>query len=232
MTTQTNNSLNILIIEDEPDLRNSIIEYLQELGFICEAAPNFKTAIEKITSNDYACIVVDIGLPDGDGLKVIEALKVDKAETGVIIVSAKNSLDDKLKGLNIGADDYITKPFHLSELSARIKSVARRREFTGKKDIVFNELRIIPDEMVVYVNDQHISLTRTEHQLLIYFISNPNKVLTKESIAEHLWGDHADLADSFDFIYSHIKNLRKKIMEKGGADYVKSVYGVGYKLNV
>jgi DNA-binding response OmpR family regulator len=227
-----NNSLNILIIEDEPDLRNSIIEYLQQLGFTCEAAPNFKTAMEKITSNEYTCIVVDIGLPDGDGLKVIEALKVDKAETGVIIVSAKNSLDDKLKGLNIGADDYITKPFHLSELSARIKSVARRRESQGKKDIVFNELRIIPDEMVVYVNDQHISLTRTEHQLLIYFISNPNKVLTKESIAEHLWGDHADLADSFDFIYSHIKNLRKKIMEKGGADYVKSVYGVGYKLNV
>ena len=224
--------MNILIIEDEADLRNSIVEYLQQSGFACEVAQNFKTAIEKISAHEYICIIVDIGLPDGDGLKVIEVLKENKAETGVIIVSAKNSLEDKLKGLNIGADDYITKPFHLSELSARIKSVIRRRTVQGTKDIVFNELRILPDEMVVYVNDQHISLTRTEHQLLIYFISNPNKVLTKESIAEHLWGDHADLADSFDFIYSHIKNLRKKIVEKGGADYVKSVYGVGYKLNV
>ncbi len=224
--------MNILIIEDETDLRTSIVSYLQQSGFVCEAAQNFRTAMEKIASHEYTCVIVDIGLPDGDGLKVIEALKENKTETGVIIVSAKNSLDDKLKGLNIGADDYITKPFHLSELSARIKSVIRRRTVQGTQDIVFNELRIVPDEMVVYVNDQHISLTRTEHQLLIYFISNPNKVLTKESIAEHLWGDHADLADSFDFIYSHIKNLRKKIVEKGGADYIKSVYGVGYKLNV
>lgn len=223
--------MRILIIEDEPDLRNSIVEYLQQSGFVCEAAEDFRTAMEKITSHEYTCIIVDIGLPDGDGLKVIEALKEKEAETGVIIVSAKNSLEDKLKGLNIGADDYITKPFHLSELSARIKSVVRRRTVQDKNDIVFNELRIIPEEMVVHVNEQQISLTRTEHQLLIYFISNPNKVLTKESIAEHLWGDHADLADSYDFIYSHIKNLRKKIMEKGGADYIKSIYGVGYKLN-
>ena len=224
--------MRILIIEDEPDLRNSIVEYLEQSGFVCESAENFRTAMEKIFAFEYTSIIVDIGLPDGDGLKVIEALKEKKAETGVIVVSAKNSLEDKLKGLNIGADDYITKPFHLSELSARIKSVARRRTIQDKKDIVFNELRILPDEMVVYVNDQQISLTRTEHQLLIYFVSNPSKVLTKESIAEHLWGDHADLADSYDFIYSHIKNLRKKMMEKGGADYIKSVYGVGYKLNV
>ncbi len=224
--------MKVLVIEDEQDLLNSIVEYLKKSACDCETAHNFKTAIEKITANTYDCIVVDIGLPDGDGLKVIEILKQDKAETGVVIVSAKNSLDDKLKGLNIGADDYITKPFHLSELSARIKSVIRRRMVEGgKKEIVFNELRIIPDEMVVYVNDQLISLTRTEHQLLLFFVSNPSKVLTKESIAEHLWGDHSDLADSYDFIYSHIKNLRKKIMEKGGADYVKSVYGVGYKMN-
>jgi DNA-binding response OmpR family regulator len=224
--------MKILIIEDETELRNSMVEYLQQAGSTCESAMNFQTAIEKISMYEYDCIIVDIGLPDGDGLKVIEELKQDKAETGVIIVSAKNSLEDKLKGLNIGADDYITKPFHLSELSARIKSVIRRRSFQGKNDIVFNELRILPDEMVVFVNDQHVSLTRTEHQLLLYFISSPNKVLTKESIAEHLWGDHADMADSYDFIYSHIKNLRKKIIEKGGGDYVKSVYGVGYKLNV
>jgi len=224
--------MKILIIEDEDELRNSMVEYLQQTGCLCETARNFRTAIEKISLYEYEAIIVDIGLPDGDGLKVIELMKQDKAETGVIIVSAKNSLDDKLKGLNIGADDYITKPFHLSELSARIKSVIRRRAFQGKNDIIFNELRILPDEMVVFVNDQHVSLTRTEHQLLLYFISNQNKVLTKESIAEHLWGDHSDMADSFDFIYSHIKNLRKKIMEKGGNDYVKSVYGVGYKLNV
>jgi DNA-binding response OmpR family regulator len=140
-------------------------------------------------------------------------------------------LDDRLTGLNIGADDYVTKPFYMPELVARIKSVFRRRSFQGQNEIIHNELRVIPDEMLMYVNDKLISLTKKEHELLLYFLSNSNKVLTKESIAEHLWGDHADMADSFDFIYSHIKNLRKKITDNGGKDYLKSVYGVGYKFS-
>jgi DNA-binding response OmpR family regulator len=150
-------------------------------------------------------------------------------QTAIVIVSARNSLDDRLTGLNIGADDYVTKPFYMPELVARIKSVVRRRGYQEKNEILFNEIKVVPDEMIMYIKEKPVSLTKKEHELLLYLISNQNKVLTKESIAEHLWGDHADMADSFDFIYSHIKNLRKKITDSGGNDYLKSIYGVGYK---
>ncbi len=221
--------MNILIVEDEKQLLDSIMTFLKESGMNCDKAENLTEAIGKVESNDYDCIVLDIGLPDGSGLKVIEEMQQKENQTAIVIVSAKNSLDDRLIGLNIGADDYITKPFYMPELVARIKSVVRRRSLQEKNEIVFNELRVIPDEMMMYVNDKMISLTKKEHELMLYLINNQNKVLTKESIAEHLWGDHADIADSFDFIYSHIKNLRKKITDNGGNDYLKSVYGVGYK---
>lgn len=198
---------------------------------VCEQATDLSSALEKIDLYDYDCIVLDIGLPDGNGLKLIEEMQKKEHKTGIVIVSARNSLDDRLTGLNIGADDYITKPFYMPELTARIKSVVRRRTFEGKREIIYHELKVLPDEMVMYVNDKMISLTKKEHELLMYLLSNSNKVLTKESIAEHLWGDHADMADSFDFIYSHIKNLRKKITDNGGKDYLKSVYGVGYKFS-
>lgn len=221
--------MKILIIEDEKELLNTIIAYLKDTGVLCEKAENLNEAMDKIHLYDYDCIVLDIGLPDGNGLRVIEEMQKKEHTTGIVIISARNSLDDRLTGLNIGADDYITKPFHMPELIARIKSVVRRRSFQGRKELVFHELRVIPDEMVMYVGDKMLSLTKKEHELLMYLISNPNRVLTKEAIAEHLWGDHADIADSFDFIYSHIKNLRKKIIDNGGKDYIKSVYGVGYK---
>ena len=221
--------MNILIVEDEKQLLDSIMTFLKESGMICEKAENLAEAIGKIEHNVFDCIVLDIGLPDGSGLRVIEEMQQKENQTAIVIVSAKNSLDDRLVGLNIGADDYITKPFYMPELVARIKSVVRRRSFQEKNEILFNELRVIPDEMMMYVNDKMVSLTKKEHELMLYLINNQNKVLTKESIAEHLWGDHADIADSFDFIYSHIKNLRKKITDNGGNDYLKSVYGVGYK---
>lgn len=208
-----------------------MVSFLKGTGMTCEQSTNLADAVDKINHNDFDCIVLDIGLPDGSGLKLIEELQKKDHQTGVVIVSARNSLDDRLKGLNIGADDYVTKPFYMPELVARIKSVYRRRSYQGQNEIVHNELRVIPDEMLMYVNDKLISLTKKEHELLLYFLSNSNKVLTKESIAEHLWGDHADMADSFDFIYSHIKNLRKKITDNGGKDYLKSVYGVGYKFS-
>jgi DNA-binding response OmpR family regulator len=208
-----------------------MVAFLKESGMVCEQAIDLASALEKIDLYDYDCIVLDIGLPDGNGLKLIEEMQKKEHKTGIVIVSARNSLDDRLTGLNIGADDYITKPFYMPELTARIKSVVRRRTFEGKREITYHELRVLPDEMVMYVNDKMISLTKKEHELLMYLLSNANKVLTKESIAEHLWGDHADMADSFDFIYSHIKNLRKKITDHGGKDYLKSVYGVGYKFS-
>jgi DNA-binding response OmpR family regulator len=221
--------MKILLVEDEKELSNSITEYLQKENYLCEAVYTFEHALEKINLYHYDCIILDIGLPDGSGMDLIHALKDNKSETGIIIVSARNSLDDKVAGLEIGADDYLTKPFHLPELNARIKSIIRRRSFGGANEIRYNEIRVIPDLMEVLVIEQPLSLTKKEYDLLVFFLSNKDRVLTRESIAEHLWGDDMDMADSFDFIYTHIKNLRKKIMEKGGDDYIKTIYGMGYK---
>jgi DNA-binding response OmpR family regulator len=224
--------MKLLIVEDEKALSDAIVEYLTSEGYGCETALNFWTADEKVALYDYDCVLVDISLPDGSGFEVIKELKKRKSEAGIIIISAKNSLDDKITGLEIGADDYMTKPFHLSELNARIKSIIRRRNFGGQTTIIANEIIIIPDEVLVKVNNQPLELTKKEYDLLLFLLSNKNRVLTKESIAEHLWGDDMDTADSFDFIYTHIKNLRKKITEKGGKDYLKTIYGMGYKFQI
>jgi DNA-binding response OmpR family regulator len=221
--------MKILLIEDEKELCRSIETYLRQENYLCETAQTYEDAIEKISLYVYDCIVVDITLPDGTGLDIIRELKKNKTETGIIIISARNSLDDKIIGLDIGADDYLTKPFHLSELNARIKSIIRRRNFGGSNEIVLNEIRILPEQMQVMIHDKEITLTKKEFDLLIFFFSNKNRVLTKEAIAEHLWGEEIDMADSFDFIYTHIKNLRKKMLEKGGHDYINTIYGMGYK---
>jgi DNA-binding response OmpR family regulator len=224
--------MKLLIVEDEKALSDAIVEYFTSEGYGCETALNFWAADEKVALYDYDCVLVDISLPDGSGFDVIKELKKRKSEAGIIIISAKNSLDDKITGLEIGADDYMTKPFHLSELNARIKSIIRRRNFNGQTIITANEISIIPDEALVKVNNQPLELTKKEYDLLLFLLSNKNRVLTKESIAEHLWGDDMDTADSFDFIYTHIKNLRKKITEKGGKDYLKTIYGMGYKFQI
>jgi DNA-binding response OmpR family regulator len=221
--------MNILLIEDEKDLAHSIVEYLTRENFHCEAVSTFDKASEKINLYSYDCIIVDIGLPDGSGLDIIQELKKNKSETGIIIISARNSLGDRIYGLDTGADDYLTKPFHLSELNARVKSIIRRRSFSGQNEIIFNEIRLLTDQMQVFVNSIEVILTRKEYELLLFFLANKDRVLAKDSIAEHLWGDEMDLADSFDFIYTHIKNLRKKLMENGCEDYIKTIYGIGYK---
>ncbi|MCX6267353.1 MAG: response regulator transcription factor [Bacteroidetes bacterium] len=223
--------MKVLLIEDEKELSFSITEYLQKENYLCEAVFSFDSAVEKINLYHYDCIIVDINLPDGSGLNLIRELKENKSETGIIIISAKNSLDDKITGLEIGADDYLTKPFHLPELNARIKSIIRRRSFGGVNEILFNDLRVLPEQMEVSVSRQKLILTKKEYDLLVFFLSNKDRILTREAIAEHLWGDEMDMADSFDFIYTHIKNLRKKIMEKGGEDYIKTIYGMGYKFS-
>jgi DNA-binding response OmpR family regulator len=223
--------MKILIIEDEKELASSITSYLSQEKYVCECVNNFAFASEKIDLYDYDCLIVDIILPDGNGLDIIQNLKKTKPDTGVIIISARNSLSDKITGLDIGADDYLTKPFHLSELNSRLKSVIRRRNFAGNNEIVFDKLKILPDRKQVLVDGTEIILTRKEYDLLLFFITNKNRVITKESIAEHLWGDNIDMVDSYDFIYTHVKNLRKKIMEAGGDDYIETVYKMGYSLN-
>jgi DNA-binding response OmpR family regulator len=224
--------MKILIVEDEEHLSDSIADYLQQEGYVCEKALKFSIAEEKIHLYAYDCIILDIGLPDGSGLEVIKALKQNKSETGILILSAKDSINDKISGLEIGADDYMTKPFHLSELNARIKSIIRRRSFNASNEIICNEIKIQADSMVVTVNNLPITLTKKEYDLLLYFITNKNRVVTKESIAEHLWGDNMDLTDSYDFIYTHIKNLRRKMLDKGAKDYIQTIYGMGYKFNI
>lgn len=223
--------MKLIIIEDEPDLREEMKNFLEKENYICETAAGFTEADEKLAVYHYDVALVDITLPGGSGLLLIENLKKLNADTGVIIISARNSLHDKLTGLDLGADDYITKPFHLSELNARVKAVLRRRKFDGATQIVFNEIELQPDEGTVKINGKNLALTKKEFEMLLFFISNKNHLLTRESIAEHLWGDNIDLADNFDFIYTHINNLRKKIIKTGGNDYIKTVYGIGYKFS-
>ena len=221
--------MKVLLIEDEKLLADSICSHLEQEGYSCEVARSFASGDEKAQIVEYDCILLDITLPGGNGLNILHNLKKKKPGAAVIIISAKNSLDDKVKGLDLGADDYLTKPFHLSELNARLKSVIRRRNFGGSNEIIFHEIKVNPSDITVTVKDSSISLTRKEYELLLFFLANTNRVVTKESIAEHLWGEEMDAVDSLDFIYSHIKNLRKKIMEKGGDDYIQTVYGMGYK---
>lgn len=224
--------MNLLIIEDELDLLESITDFLTSENFSVQPVTTFSEAQEKIELYEYDCIIVDINLPGGSGLDIIRMLKKKKQDAGVIIISAKGSLEDKLTGLDIGADDYLTKPFHLSELNARIKSIIRRRGLQGDNEKVFNEITILYNSRKVLVNGEEVGLTRKEYDLLLYFLMNKEKVLSKETISEHLWGDDMSLsADSLDFIYTHIKNLRKKLIDKGSNDYIKTVYGIGYKFS-
>lgn len=221
--------MKILIIEDDKSLSKSINDYLRMEGHICELAQNFNQGIMKTADNRYDCIILDIGLPDGNGLNIIKELKANKISDGILILSAKSSLDDKLLGLKIGADDYLTKPFHFAELSARINSIYRRNNLSGMNEISFNEIRVNISDKQAYVNDILLNLTRKEYDLLLFFVTNSNRIITKESIVEHLWGDEVTLTDSFDFVYTHVKNLRKKITSAGSNNYIKCIYGFGYK---
>lgn len=221
--------MKVLVVEDEFELLNTTCGYLQKEEFICESAATYFEAEDKLITYKYDIVILDINLPDGNGLDLLKLIKEKIPETGVLIVSAKDSLDDKLKGLDLGADDYITKPFHLAELNSRVNSLIRRKKFRGSKNIVFNEIEIDPEAITVMANKKILDLTKKEYHLLLYFITNKNRVLTKEAIAEHLWGDNIDLVDNFDFIYTHMRNLRKKMKKNGANDYLQTIYGLGYK---
>ena len=224
--------MKILIVEDEKALSDSMMEYLSEEGHLCGAVYNYTDAIDKIEMYQYDCIVVDINLPDGNGLDLIRHIKKRSISLGIIIISALISLENRIEGLEIGADNYLTKPFHLAELNAHLKSINRRISYGGNNQIILNEIKLIPDEHKAFVNDNEITLTKKEYELLLFFISNRNKVITKAGLAEHLWGDYMDLADSYDFIYTHIKNLRAKLLKNGCEDYIRTIYGLGYKFDL
>jgi DNA-binding response OmpR family regulator len=223
--------MKILIIEDEIELLQTMKDYLSSEGLLCETASSYFEAEDSLSAFCYDLIILDLTLPGGNGLDLFKLIKERNKDAGLLIVSAKNSLDDKIKGLDMGADDYITKPFHLAELNSRIRSFARRRKFDGSNEIIFNEIKVNTDSGEVFINGKIIELTRKEYDIFLYFLVNRNRMITRESIAEHVWGDIISYADNFDFIYSHIKNLRKKIELNNGRNYLHNIYGIGYKFS-
>ncbi|MBN9400886.1 MAG: response regulator transcription factor ['Candidatus Kapabacteria' thiocyanatum] len=221
--------MKLLIVEDELRLLEDMETFMSEQGYLCERAENHAQAEEKLSLYRYDAILLDITLPDGNGLRLLELVKDLHPVTGVLIVSAKDSLDDKLKGLHLGADDYITKPFHLEELNARISALIRRTNYNGSTLITVDDVVIDTASKTVSVGPEPVILTKTEYELLLYFVVNRNRVLSQQSIAEHLWGDHYDMADNHSVVYVHTNNLRKKIHSATGRDYIKTVYGMGYR---
>lgn len=224
--------MKILIVEDEHELAQDIVKYLSGQNYVCEVAENYNQATDKIAVYQYDCILLDLMLPDGNGLALLEQLKRENKQDGVIIISAKNSIEDKVKGLQIGADDYLAKPFHHSELSARIHSLIRRKQFNSSNIVQQNEITIDLLGKTVKVNNIDISLTKKEIDLLLFFIGNKNRVISKSALAEHLSGDIADMFDNHDFVYAHVKNLKKKLTEAGYNNYIKTIYGTGYKWEI
>ena len=221
--------MKLLLIEDEKELALSVQKYLTDKDFVCEWVNNAKAAIDKISIYDYDCILLDLMLPDGNGFEILKELKGQNKTEGIIIISAKETLETRIEGFNLGADDYLTKPFHLSELLVRVQALIRRKNFKGSNIVSFNEIHIDILSKAVKVNNNKIDITKKEIDLLLYLIGNENRVLSKSAIAEHLSGDMADMLDNHDFVYAHIKNLKKKLNDAGSGDYIKSVYGLGYK---
>lgn len=224
--------MQILIVEDEASLMESMVSYLEMEGFRCEQAPDFRTAVTVLDKFDYLCMLIDLNLPDGDGLELVKLARENKSESGIIIISARNSIEQRVEGLEVGADDYLVKPFHLSELVARVHSLARRTHLNGGEMLSFGMIRVQPEERTCFVDEKQIDLTKKELDLLLYFMANRNRVVTKEGIADYLWGEYGSDYGSYDFVYTHLKNLRRKIMEAGCPDYVKNIYGIGYKFSL
>ncbi|MCC8146669.1 MAG: response regulator transcription factor [Bacteroidales bacterium] len=224
--------MKILVIEDEPSLREIIVTFLEQHQYVVESADSFQSAFSKISIYDYDCILLDIMLPDGDGLTLLRKMREADKGKNVIIISAKDSVEDKVSGLELGADDYLAKPFHLSELNARIRNVIRRKDLNGDSTVVLGNVKINMDFPEVYINEKKLDLSRKEYDILSYFVTRHNHLIDKTRLAEAVWGDHIDQVDNFDFIYAQIKNLRKKMNEAGADIEIKAVYGLGYKLEM
>jgi DNA-binding response OmpR family regulator len=224
--------MQVLIVEDEAPLMESMVSYLEMEGFRCEQAGDYHTALGVLDKHEYICLLIDLNLPGGDGLDLVRLVRQNQNRPGIIIISARNTIEERVKGLEMGADDYLVKPFHLSELVARVHSVARRTRMQGEEVLQFGLIRVIPEERTCFVNERQVDLTRKELDLLLYLMSNRNRVVTKESIADYLWGEYGGGYGSYDFVYTHLKNLRRKMEEAGCPDYIRNMYGVGYKFSL
>lgn len=224
--------MKILIVEDDQDLREITTRSLEKERYVVSQAPDYRTALLKIEDYDYDCILLDIMLPDGNGLDLLKELQALGKRTNVIILSAKDSIEDKVFGLDLGADDYLPKPFHLAELHARLKSLFRRSQREGEHKMQVGNIEVYPDQFRVMINGKQVELNRKEYDILYYFMSRPGRLVNKNTLAESVWGDHIDQVDNFDFIYAQIKNLRKRLKDAGATPELKSVYGFGYKFVV
>ncbi|MCK5442147.1 MAG: response regulator transcription factor [Maribacter sp.] len=223
--------MKVLIIEDNKELASNIKDYLVREGYVCETSYTYFNAENKLISFHYDCIILDLMLPDGHGINLVRFIKTEKNQSSILILSAKNSLEDKITGLDIGADDYLTKPFHLPELHSRLKALFRRKNLKNDNLVEFQEIGVNVESREARVNQHLLTLTKKEFDLLLFFLINKNRILTRQTIAEHLWGDYTDNLANFDFVYQHVKNLRKKISKAKGNDYITAVYGLGYKFN-
>lgn len=223
--------MKILIVEDEPSLRELMCRELQRENHVVERAATYREADEKLAGYSYDCILLDIMLPDGNGLRLLEELKRQGRRENVIIISARDAIEDKVEGLELGADDYLPKPFHLMELSARIRSVARRSR-GGERGFRMGNVYLDPEKQVVVVAGEPLNLLKKEFNILSYFIQRPNHVVDKTLLAEAVWGNHVDQLDTFHFVYGQIKNLRRKLIEAGADIEIKAVYGFGYRLTL
>lgn len=224
--------MKVLIIEDERELAQTIERTLCREGYVVEMAHSLDQAREKIGVFDYECILLDIMLPDGSGLNLLKEFKAAKRRGGVIIISAKESVEDKVAGLNLGADDYLAKPFHLAELTARVGSIIRRKGNNGGNIIEIGNIKLFIDKSQVSVDDILLDLSRKEYDILLHFAMRQGHVISKEALAEAVWGDFVDQLDNFDFIYAHMKNLRRKLSVAGASAEIKSIYGFGYKISL
>lgn len=222
--------MKILVVEDEKDLSELIVQSLSKEKYVVETACDFHAAMGKIGSYQYDCILLDIGLPGGDGLEVLKSLREEGKSENIIIISAKDSIEDKITGLNLGADDYLTKPFHIAELNARVKALLRRKKLESRQNLEFGNISMDIDDRQVFIHNEKIDLNRKEFDILNYFLFNKNRLVSKMSLAEHVWGDNIDQADNFDFVYYQIKNLRKKLKEADAGIEIEAVYGTGYRV--
>ncbi len=223
--------MKILVIEDEPEIREDIVQSLKLENYVVETAVDYASAADKIGIYEYDCILLDLGLPGGNGLDFLHELKKNGLNGGVIIVSARDSIDDKVRGLDLGADDYLPKPFHMAELHARIKSLIRRKTLGGSPILEINNVIIDTEHRIVTIEGEELKLNRKEFDVLVYMVTNKNKLVLKTALAEHVWGDYIDEMNSYDFIYSQIKNLRKKLNDRKAGIEIQAVYGLGYKLS-
>ena len=222
--------MKILIIEDDLSFQEILRKTLEKERYIVEVAPNYRTGLIKLSDYTYDCILLDINLPDGNGLDLLRELKEMKKTGSLIIISARDTIEDKVEGLDLGADDYLPKPFHLAELLSRIKSVLRRNNQGGEQYVSYGDVKVNPHTFDIWVGDTKRELSRKEFDLMLYFLQRPNRIVSKNMLAEAIWGDHFDDVDNYDFVYAQIKNLRKRLSAWDAAIEIVSVYGMGYKL--